>query len=121
MLHLNQHTSRAIIFGPSISGGLDLPKLYTSAGLGQLRLLVGHLRLQNKTASLILIDIGYVQLLVGSVTLFFNLPFLFRMVSIYMAVYSSPKDTATYTRSERAAATETQQCCNHGLFLLLGP
>lgn len=74
-LHLNRHTSRAIVFGPSEYGGLEMPELYTSEGIGQLRLLMGHLRLRDKTASLILIDISYLQLIVGSSTLFFNLPF----------------------------------------------
>ncbi len=73
-LHLNQHTSPAIVFGPSSYGGLGLPELYTSEGIGQLRLLIGHLHLRDKTANLILIDISYLQLIVGSSTLFFNLP-----------------------------------------------
>jgi hypothetical protein len=59
-LHLNRHTSRAIIFGLVDYGSLDLPELYTSEGISQLRFLLGH---------------SYLQLLVGSATLFFNLPF----------------------------------------------
>jgi hypothetical protein len=74
-LHLNQHTSCAIVFGPSDYGGLDLPELYTSEGIGQFRFLLGHLRLHDKTAKLILIYISYIQLLVVSSTLFFNLPY----------------------------------------------
>jgi hypothetical protein len=74
-LHLNKHTSRAIVFGPSKYGGLEMPELYASEGIGQLRLFMGHLRLRDKTASLILIDISYLQHIVGSSTLFFNLPF----------------------------------------------
>jgi hypothetical protein len=58
-LHLNRNTSRAIVFGPDTYGGLGLPDLYTSTGINQLRLLLGHLRLQDKTAKLILIDISY--------------------------------------------------------------
>jgi hypothetical protein len=73
-MHMNRHTSRAIVFGPPEYGGLDLPELYTSEGISQLRFLIGHLRLRDKTANLILIDISYVQLLVGSSKLFFNLP-----------------------------------------------
>ncbi len=74
-LHLNRNTSRAIIFGPEELGGLSLPELYTTEGIGQLRFLLGHLRLRDKTANLILIDVSYLQLIVGSTTLFFNLPF----------------------------------------------
>jgi hypothetical protein len=72
-LHLNRSTSHAIIYGPSSYAGLALPDLYTSQGIYQLRLLLGHLRLQDKTAKLILIDISYLQLQAGSSTLFFNL------------------------------------------------
>ena len=74
-LHLNRNTSRAIVFGPSSYAGLDLPELYTTEGTGQLRLLLGHLRLRDKTARLILIDLSYLQLLTGSSTLFLNLPY----------------------------------------------
>jgi hypothetical protein len=35
------------------------------------------MRLQDKTSRLILIDISHIQLLVGSTTLFFNLPFTY--------------------------------------------
>jgi hypothetical protein len=74
-LHFNHCTSRAIVFGPTKYAGLDLPHLATTENVGQLRLLLGHLRLQDKTADLILIDISYIQLLVGSSTTFFNLPY----------------------------------------------
>jgi hypothetical protein len=74
-LHLNRNTSRSVVFGPSKYAGLGLPSLYTSGSIGQLRLFIGHLRLKDKTARLILIDMSYIQLLVGSITLFFNLPF----------------------------------------------
>ncbi len=73
-LHLNQHTARPIIFGPARLGELKLLELYSSAGIGQLCLFVGNLCPRDKTSSLILIDISYIQLLVGSTTLFFNLP-----------------------------------------------
>jgi hypothetical protein len=49
--------------------------MFAKGSIGQLRLLLGHLRLQDKMANLILIDISYLQLLVGSATLFFNLPY----------------------------------------------
>ncbi len=69
------YTSRAIVFGPARYAGLDLPALYSNESIGQLRLLLGHLRLRDKTAKIILIDISYLQLLIGSATLFFNLPY----------------------------------------------
>jgi hypothetical protein len=69
-MHMNRHTARAIVFGPSRYAGLGLPDLYTSASTAQIRLFLGHLRLQDKTADLILIDMSYLQLLTGSTRLF---------------------------------------------------
>ncbi len=57
-LHLNKNTSRAIAHGPAKYAGLGLPSLYTRESIGQLRLLLGHLCLTDKTANLILIDIS---------------------------------------------------------------
>jgi hypothetical protein len=74
-LHLNRNTSRAIIFGPPKYGGLNLPDLYTSQGISQLTLLLGHLRIGDATGSLMLIDLSHLQLQVGSSTLFLNLPY----------------------------------------------
>jgi hypothetical protein len=55
-LHLNINTARPIVFGPAKYAGLSLPSLYMNASIGQLRLLLGHLRLKDKTAHLILIE-----------------------------------------------------------------
>ncbi len=74
-LHMNQNTARAIVFGPIQYAGLGLPSLYTNESIGQLRLLLGHLRLQDKTAKLILIDLSYIQVLVGSSKRFLNLSY----------------------------------------------
>lgn len=71
-LHLNRHTSRAIINGPEEFGGLALPHLHTLKGVDKLKLNSGNLRLQDRTGHLIHIDIGYVQLLTGASTLFMN-------------------------------------------------
>jgi hypothetical protein len=49
--------------------------MYTSDGIGKLHVLLGHLHLQDKTSNITLIDLSYVQLLVGSTTLFFYLLF----------------------------------------------
>ena len=42
-LHLNRNTARSIIHGPALNGGMNLPHLYTSQGLNQLKFLLGHL------------------------------------------------------------------------------
>jgi hypothetical protein len=47
-LHLNRHSPRAVLFGPRLYGGLELPYLYVDQGHQQLRLLVGHLNLQDE-------------------------------------------------------------------------
>lgn len=63
------------MFGPIRYAGINLPHLYTTQSIGILRSLLGHLRVRDKTANLFLIDISTIQLLIGSTTLFFNLPY----------------------------------------------
>jgi hypothetical protein len=74
-LHLNRNTSRNIIHGPLVYGGLNLPHLYTLQGIGQLKFLLGHLRAQDKMSKLILISHGYLQLVVGITENFLNVPY----------------------------------------------
>jgi len=52
-LHLNRHTPRAVIFAGPRYGGLSIPELYTDQGYGQLKLLIGHLKLRDETGDLI--------------------------------------------------------------------
>jgi len=72
-LHLNRHTSRAIIHGPEELGGLALPHLFTSQGIDKIKLFVGHLRIRDRTAKLIHIDLSYIQLILGIKEFFINL------------------------------------------------
>jgi hypothetical protein len=72
-LHINRHTARSIIHGPEELGGLDLPHIYATQGLGKLRLFLGHLRLQDRTATLIHCDLALLQLLSGMGTCILNL------------------------------------------------
>jgi ribonuclease HI len=74
-LHFNRHTARSIIHGPIKFGGVNLPHVYTYQCIGQLELFLGHIRSQDKTSELIMISISNLQLIVGSSTSFFNLPF----------------------------------------------
>jgi hypothetical protein len=74
-LHMNQHKARSIIYGPEKYGGLYLPNVYTLQCVGQLSLFVGHLHSQDKTATLILISMNTLQLLVGSLSPFLQLPY----------------------------------------------
>jgi hypothetical protein len=71
-LHLNHNTVRSIIHGPSLYGGMNIPHLYTSQGLHQLKFLLGHLRAHDKTGRLLLISHGYLQVLVGESENFLN-------------------------------------------------
>lgn len=72
-LHLNRHTSHLILFGDHHYGGVNLPDLYTDQGFGQLKPLVGHLKMRDEVGELILIDISHLQLHMGSRIPFFAL------------------------------------------------
>jgi len=73
---LNRHTARSIVHGPVKFGGLELPDLYTDQGIGQLRLLIGHMLAGDQTSNLMAIAISYLQLIVGAKTPFFQLTVL---------------------------------------------
>ena len=72
---LNRHTSRATIHGTSAYGGLRIPEVYTEQGIGQIRLLIGHLRRGDQTGKLLVVAMSIMQLRVGSRILFLNLPY----------------------------------------------
>ena len=74
-LKLNRHTSKSIIHGPPEYGGLDLPNMYADQGLGQLRLLIAHLRQGGETSKLLVVAMSVMQQRVGSQVLFLNLPY----------------------------------------------
>jgi hypothetical protein len=69
-LYLNRNTARSIIHGPVRYEGMNLPHVYTYQGASQLKFVLGHLRAQDKTLKLILINHGYHQFLVGTTTNF---------------------------------------------------
>ena len=72
---LNRQTSCHIINGPTDYGGLQLKDTYTEQGIGQLGLLLGHLRNCDQTGTMLTIAISIQQQIVGAKGLFFNLPF----------------------------------------------
>lgn len=75
-LHINQKTACSIVHGPLLyGGGMNLPHLFTSQGLHQLKFLLGHLHAQDKTWKLLLIGHGYIQLLVGIWENFLNVAY----------------------------------------------
>jgi len=59
---LNRHTSRSIINGPASYGGLQIHDVYTEQGIGQTRLLIGHLRKGDQTSKLLLVAMSIMQL-----------------------------------------------------------
>jgi hypothetical protein len=65
-LKLNRHSPRAVLFSGPTYGGLSLPDLYDDQGLGQLSLLIGHLKLGDETGHLILSTLSHMQLSIGS-------------------------------------------------------
>jgi hypothetical protein len=67
--------ARSIFHGPRVYGGMNIPHLYTSQGLGQLKFLLGHLRAQDKTCKLILISHGYLQIIAGVSENFLNISY----------------------------------------------
>jgi hypothetical protein len=71
-MHINRNTSIAIIHGPEELGGLALPHLHTIQGIDKLKLFVGHLRLNHRTAKLIYIDLTYIQIIPGIGEFFLN-------------------------------------------------
>lgn len=71
-LHANGHIAHVIIFGEQRYGGLSLPNLYTDQGYGQLKLLIGHIKLGDNIGNLIFIAMSHLQLHMGSETPFFD-------------------------------------------------
>jgi len=65
-LHLNRNTAQSIIHGPILYGVMNLPHLYSTQGIYQLKFLLGHLRANDMTGKLILIAHGALQLVVGT-------------------------------------------------------
>jgi len=71
-MHTNRNTSRAIVHGPEAFGGMALPHLHTIQGIDKLKLFLGHLRLKDRTAQLIHINLTCIELLTGTGDLFLN-------------------------------------------------
>ena len=63
---LNHNTSKAILHGSYHYGGLQLPHLHLDQGIGQLRLLLGHMRRGDETSKLLRVAITVMQQRVGA-------------------------------------------------------
>jgi hypothetical protein len=62
---INCNTSRDIVFGSSLYGGLGFQHLFVEQGIAQLQLLIGHLRADNSQGSLMLIGLSWWHLTAG--------------------------------------------------------
>jgi hypothetical protein len=62
---INRNTSREIVFGSSLYGGLGFLHLFVEQGIAQLQLLVRHLRANTSQGSLMLIGLSWWHLVAG--------------------------------------------------------
>jgi hypothetical protein len=60
------------VHGPFALGGLAIPHLDTVQGIDKLHMFLGHLRLEDETGQLIVIDLSVVQLVTGMPHFFMN-------------------------------------------------
>lgn len=74
-LHLNKHTSHALLFADYLYGGLRIPHFYVDQGYSQLKFFLGHLHKNDENSKLIRIALSHLQLQVGSSVCVLNLPF----------------------------------------------
>jgi len=57
--------SREIVHGPYVYGGMQIPNLFTIQGIHKIKMILGHLRKEDKTGSIVSIALGLVQQEVG--------------------------------------------------------
>ena len=62
----NQNTSRDIIFGPWLYGGTGFGMVWMDQGVWHLKLLLGHLRSNDKVGHIIHISYDTLQLFIGT-------------------------------------------------------
>jgi hypothetical protein len=74
-LHMNRHTSRAVIYATDRFGGIGLLDLYMGQGFEQLTLFMGHLKLADENGKLILSLLSHLQLYIGTAQPALSLPF----------------------------------------------
>ena len=73
---MNQHTAHSIIHSPACFTGLEwITTNLLWAKTGAIKLLLGHLWLQDQTKNLLVISMGHTQLKIGMPIYFFNLPY----------------------------------------------
>jgi hypothetical protein len=64
-ISINRNTSRDIVFGSPLYGGLGFQHLFLEQGIAQLQLLIRHLRADTSQGSLMLIGLSWRHLAAG--------------------------------------------------------
>jgi hypothetical protein len=64
-LGFNRNTAHRVVYGPSRYGGLGFRGLFVEQGIGQVEMLVWHLRANSTQGTLIRITLAWWQLVVG--------------------------------------------------------
>ena len=67
--------SRDIVHGPNKYGRLNFPNLYTESGIQKIRLLMGHIRKNDKTGRILDVVLGCAQQEVGIRTPILQTPY----------------------------------------------
>jgi hypothetical protein len=67
-LGFNRNTARRVVYGPSRHGGLGFRDLFVEQGIGQVEMLVRHLRAKSTQGTLIRITLAWWKLVVGVVS-----------------------------------------------------
>ena len=64
-LNMSLSTARALLYGPSLYGGLELPNLYVHGNALKLLMLIGHLQKCDATEPILHLSLGNIQQQVG--------------------------------------------------------
>jgi hypothetical protein len=61
----NQHTARAVVYGPEECGGIGIKNLYNEQSIAQINALIQHTRIESPLGDIISINLDWVQLIAG--------------------------------------------------------
>jgi hypothetical protein len=61
----NQHTARAVVYGPQECGGIGVKNLYVEQSVKQIKALIQHTRIKSPLGDIMSINLDWVQLIAG--------------------------------------------------------
>jgi hypothetical protein len=61
----NQHTARAVVYGPEECGGIGIKYLYVEQSIEQIKALIQHTRIESPLGDIMSINLDWVQLIAG--------------------------------------------------------